>query len=113
LLASDKVEHRIAKYKEPNTIAEEFILPVAVNVVNKCGNPADSPIIRIGEDSKIIRIDGSAGFPYLFYRSLGLNYSSKINVEQHISSLNPRFEKIAAMNIIVMPFVESAHFHLV
>jgi len=80
MLASYKVAHRIAKckdYKEPHTITEELILPVAVDMVN----------IMIGE---------SASFSAL--ARLKSKYHSKINVEKEISSLIHDLRKCSAIN---------------
>ena len=72
-LASNKVAHRIAKCKEPHTIAEELILPAAVDMVN----------LMIGESA------GVSAFALMKSK-----YRSKINVEKEISSLIPRFENM-------------------
>jgi len=72
LLASYNVAHRIAKCKEPHTIAEELILPAAVDMV--------SPMIGESAGSSTLALMKS-------------EYRSKIKVEKEISSLIPRFEK--------------------
>src|SRR6218665_3004763 len=79
--ASYKVAHRLAKCslrpKESHTIAEELILPVAVDMVN----------IMVGE---------SARFSAL--ARLKSKYHSKINMEKDISSLIHDLKKCAAIN---------------
>jgi len=82
LLVSYKVGHRIVKYMEPYTIAEELILLAAVDMVN----------LMIGE---------SAGFSALAL--MKSKYRSKINVEKQISSLIPRFEQCAKIDRVDHP----------
>jgi len=62
---------------ELHTIAEELILPAAVDMVN----------LMIGEP---------AGFSALAIMKSKLAYRSKINVERKLSSLTPRFEKMCS-----------------
>ena len=73
MIASYKVAHRIANCKKPRTIADDLILPAAVDMVN----------IIIGE---------SARFSTL--ARMKSKYDSKINVEEEISSVIPGFEKM-------------------
>jgi len=74
LLESYKVARRIVKCKEPHIIAEELILPTAVD---NYGEPYERE---------------SAGFFALAL--MKSKYRSKINTEKEISSLISRFEKM-------------------
>jgi hypothetical protein len=48
LLASYKVAYRIAKCKKPHTIAEELILPAAVDMVNiMIGESAGKLLLKV------------------------------------------------------------------
>ena len=102
MLSFYEIIHVIAKYNEPRcpiqSQKEELSLPASIDMVN----------LMIGE---------SAGYSALAL--MESKYRSKINVEEDISSLIPRFEKMRAINklmhlkIIVKLFVESGHFQLV
>src|SRR6218665_183985 len=97
LLASYKVAHRIAKCKEPHTISE-LIPSIAVDMGN----------LMIGESAEL-----SA------HALMKSKYRLKINVEKKTFILIQRIEKTCGKSgssipqIIVMQFVESAHFQLV
>jgi hypothetical protein len=47
LLASYKVAHRIAKCKKPHTLAEEFILPAALDMNIMIGESAGKPLSKV------------------------------------------------------------------
>jgi len=97
LLASYKVAHRIAKCKEPHTISE-LIPSIAVDMGN----------LMIGESAELSAL-----------ALMKSKYRLKINVEKKTFILIQRIEKTCGKSgssipqIIVMQFVESAHFQLV